>query len=91
MDAPVAGVALLSDYSGGVRRRPQDHTERMGLMKKIPCSYEKCWGRRIHHERQDTPRGVQLVEVNDIYEGAAYCSFTCAIMDGAMSLRKEGA
>ena len=59
-------------------------------MKYVPCKYEKCRNRRVHYERQDTPRGVQMVEVQDDHDGPAYCSFTCAIMDGAMSVRADG-
>ena len=56
-------------------------------MKRVPCSYEKCGDHRIHHERQDEPRGTQQVMVLDDHEGPAYCSITCACMDGAMTVR----
>jgi hypothetical protein len=58
-------------------------------MKKIPCSGPGCSSRRIHYERPETPRGEQLVEVPDGHEGKAYCSLTCALMDGAMKLRGD--
>lgn len=55
---------------------------------KRPCSYNECSSRRVHHERQDTPRGTQYIEVPDNIpqDKKAYCSFTCAIMDGSMTL-----
>ena len=57
-------------------------------MKKVYCSYNKCYQRRVHYERQDEERGQQLVEVPDDFkdEEKAYCSLTCSIMDGSMSL-----
>jgi hypothetical protein len=30
-----------------------------------------------------------MVEVNDNHEGEAYCSFTCAIMDGKVSVKYD--
>lgn len=39
-----------------------------------------CAERRIHHERPDTPRGPQYVEVPDDYEGPAFCSITCKLL-----------
>ena len=57
------------------------------MAKKMPCSYDQCKYHRIHFELPDVPRGVQYVEVPDDWEGPAYCSVTCAIMDGAYSLK----
>lgn len=57
-------------------------------MKHTPCSGPYCAERRIHYERQDTPRGVQMVEVPDDYAGRAFCSITCAMLAGA--LRADG-
>lgn len=55
---------------------------------KRNCSYKHCGKRRIHHERQDEERGTQQVDVPDDYpiDKPVYCSMTCSIMDGAMSL-----
>ena len=39
--------------------------------------------------RSEEERGQQLVEVEDNHEGEAYCSFTCAIMDGKMSVKYD--
>lgn len=58
-------------------------------MKKVPCSYEGCKHYRIHHERPHEARGVVWVEVPDDHEGKAYCSITCAVLDGAMKLKVE--
>jgi hypothetical protein len=62
-------------------------------MKKVDCSYSKCGDYRVHHEKPDIARGQQKIEVPDDFIGKAYCSCTCAILDGAMSLRnnKQGA
>lgn len=47
------------------------------FMKKIPCANATCGERRIHHERPDEPRGTQMVQVADDYEGRVYCSIEC--------------
>lgn len=49
------------------------------LTKKIPCAGPGCANRRVHHERPDEPRGVQMVEVPESYDGNAtvYCSIEC--------------
>lgn len=59
-------------------------------MKKIQCSYEECGGRRPHWSRPDEHRGLQFIEVEDNFEGEIYCSFTCAILAGKMSVRAQG-
>lgn len=63
-------------------------------MKKIVCPAPGCQGRRKHWCDPDTPRGCQMVEVPDDWpEGKpAYCSMTCAIASGFMTLEyvKEG-
>lgn len=55
---------------------------------KRPCSYALCGDRRIHWETPDEPRGTQYVEVPDDYpvDRPVYCSITCSVMDGAMTL-----
>ena len=58
-------------------------------MKKIPCSYKHCDQRRIHFTIQDENRPRQMVEVDDDHEGDAYCSLTCAILDGKMTVRNK--
>ena len=58
-------------------------------MPKDYCRNPLCWERRRHYEDQDTPRGQQAVET-DIQlspEDPAFCSFTCAIMDGWMTVK----
>lgn len=57
-------------------------------MKKRVCCYGDCGTRRVHHERQDVPRGTQMVQVADDYpdDRPCYCSITCACMDGAMAV-----
>ena len=50
-------------------------------MKQIPCSYKNCSERRIHHERQDISRGLQLIDVSEEFNGKAYCSIMCASLD----------
>jgi len=59
--------------------------------KKLPCCYPECGNRRVHWERQDEPRGTQSVDVDiDTPDDApVFCSFTCAISDGWMSLAFE--
>lgn len=57
---------------------------------KIPCSGPGCAERRIHWEEPNTPRGVQYVEVPDGFEGSkAYCSITCAVLDGAVKVNSD--
>ncbi len=58
---------------------------------KRPCSWAKCGERRIHHDRPDIMRGHQNVEVPDNYpeDFPCYCSMTCAISDGYLTLRYE--
>lgn len=58
-------------------------------MKKIPCSYRHCDQRRLHFAIQDENRPRQMVEVDDDFEGDAYCSLTCAILDGKMTVRNQ--
>lgn len=55
-------------------------------MKKIPCSYKHCDQRRLHFAIQDENRSRQMVEIADDHEGDAYCSLTCAILDGKMTV-----
>jgi len=58
------------------------------MAKKIPCSCSSCSSKEVW-TKPDTPRGVQLVEVPDDHVGPAYCSITCAVLDGAMSLKNH--
>jgi len=58
-------------------------------MKKVPCSYPKCGEYRVHYERPDEARGTQMIEVPDDHTGKAYCSITCACLDGAMKVAVE--
>ena len=58
-------------------------------MKYVPCSYDKCYLRRPHFLLQDEVRTQQMVQVADEYDGPAYCSYTCAIMDGKMSVKSD--
>jgi len=55
---------------------------------KVYCSNPKCWSRRVHHERQDTPRGQQIIEVLEDHEGCAFCSITCACEAGYYNVRE---
>ncbi len=48
--------------------------------KKQQCNGPHCTSRRVHHERPDTPRGVQYVEVPEDYSGPAFCSISCQII-----------
>ena len=60
-------------------------------MKRLPCKHEKCGERRVHHDRPDTPRGVRFVDVPDDFteDDPVFCSITCAVLDGWMSLKYE--
>jgi hypothetical protein len=58
-------------------------------MKKVKCSGPGCSEKRVSWCNPDTPRGPQYVEVKEDYEGKAWCSITCAVMGGAMSLKWE--
>lgn len=58
-------------------------------MKKLPCSYKHCDQRRSHFTLQDENRPRQMVEVDDDFEGDCYCSLTCMILDGKMSVRQH--
>lgn len=55
--------------------------------RRVPCSYDGCKNYRVHHLHPETPRGVVLVEVPAGHDGLAYCSLTCAAMDGAIRVR----
>lgn len=59
-------------------------------MKEIKCFYDRCGDRRIHHERPDTPRPHRTAKVPDDYvvHKPWYCSYECAILDGAYSVTK---
>lgn len=59
---------------------------------KRECKAPDCAERRIHHERPDVPRGPQYVEVPDDYPAhrPVFCSMTCAIMGGYMTLNGTG-
>lgn len=60
------------------------------LSRRVPCFNPKCWSRRIHHERPDTPRGQQMCEVPLDWDGSgAFCSITCACESGFMALRVD--
>jgi len=56
---------------------------------KTACRYPECGNRRVHHERPDTMRGQQMVDVLDRTPEAeaVFCSLTCAIMDGWLSVK----
>jgi len=56
-------------------------------MKTIPCSYKDCDQRRVHFSIPDETRSHRMVEVKDDHEGDAYCSLTCAMLDGKMSVK----
>ena len=58
-------------------------------MKVIPCSYKNCGNRRAHFAIPDEDRGVQMIEVDEDYEGNAYCSLTCAMLDGKMTATEQ--
>jgi hypothetical protein len=62
--------------------------ERMGT-KKVPCSIEGCSGRRIHHERPDTPRGTQWCTVKENHAGPAFCSLSCYMYHKGTIKEKE--
>ena len=57
-------------------------------MKKVVCPSRGCQDRRQNWSNPDTPRGPQMVEVPDDWaEGKpAYCSMTCALIAGFMTL-----
>lgn len=57
-------------------------------MKKIHCGNKNCRQRRIHFAEQEINRNHQLVEVEDDYEGKAFCSLTCAMLAGYFSATK---
>jgi hypothetical protein len=56
-------------------------------MKIVSCSYINCGLRRPHWTRPDEYRGSNLIETEDNFEGEIYCSFTCAILAGKMSVK----
>lgn len=47
--------------------------------KMVDCDGPHCAERRIHHERPDTPRGIQRVEVPQNHTGPAFCSIECSM------------
>lgn len=58
------------------------------VSKRIPCSYSKCKDHRIHWSRPKK-RGIQYVDVPVVYDGPAYCSLGCGILDGAFHMKAE--
>ena len=65
------------------------------MKKKIKCSGPGCENKRVHHERPDTPRGPQYLDVPEDYYGKAFCSIECQMYwDGtnkkAVWKRKKG-
>ena len=54
---------------------------------KVPCKYKFCASRRIHYTQQDIERGIQYIEIEDEKKQEAYCSLTCAILDGALTIK----
>lgn len=57
------------------------------MIVSVPCSYSQCAQRRLHFTTPDQDRSHQMVEVDDSCKGKVYCSFTCAILDGSMSVK----
>lgn len=56
-------------------------------MKQVKCSGPGCENRRRHHE-SDEPRGPQIVDVPDDWQGKrAFCSIECAAYGGTGVLR----
>ena len=76
-----AGFASHSRFAGCEKRESRP-------MKKVVCPGPECQERRKHHERQDEPRGPQMVEVPDDRPDhrPAFCSMTCALMSGYTTL-----
>lgn len=58
-------------------------------MKKVPCAYSGCGDRRVHFTLPDIERGQQTVEVEDDFLSETYCSLTCMILAGKLSVRSE--
>lgn len=50
--------------------------QRLG-MKTLPCDGPRCATVRIHHERPDTDRGIQMCEVRSNHTGPVFCSLNC--------------
>lgn len=57
--------------------------------KKVPCSGPGCANQRIHWCRPDEPRGIRYIEVDEDYEGQAFCSLTCALLAGAIKIHAD--
>ena len=57
-------------------------------MKKIVCQAPGCQSRRKHWSDPDSSRGPQMVEVPDDWPSGrpAFCSMTCALLAGYMTL-----
>ena len=73
----------------GVGPVAERHDSDEAFIMKVPCSWAQCHLQLSHWMWPNTPRGVQWVTVPDGYVGKAYCSFTCALLAGAMSIRQE--
>ncbi len=60
-------------------------------MTKRLCSYAECGDRRVHWCSPDEPRGAQYVDAPaDWPEGhPVYCSMTCGLLDGWLTLAYE--
>jgi hypothetical protein len=77
VDDIMVGIMVLYQQGGyGMADKPDREQGRMGF-KKMPCSSAACSERRIHHERPDTPRGIQICTVKANHIGPAYCSLNC--------------
>lgn len=57
--------------------------------KLVPCAYARCGERRVHFERPYEPRGTQMIKVPADFASDAFCSITCAVLAGKISLRQK--
>lgn len=57
-------------------------------MKSIKCGNPTCDQRRINWDNPDVMRPHRTVEVEDSYEGKAFCSITCACEAGYFHVTK---
>lgn len=57
------------------------------MVKRFCCEFDSCSSRRVHHDNPDTPRGPQILTVEDDRDTPVFCSMTCAMLAGMMSVR----
>ncbi len=51
------------------------------------CDFDSCKTCRVHHENPDVERGPQILTVEDGRDTPIFCSMTCALLAGFISIK----